>query len=78
VADHDGAEGRTGVNTTVLLLPFALAALALGLTYRMARDNSYLAATGPVQHRVTRHLREQLTRGEISADDYNRLMALMR
>ena len=64
--------------STVLLLPFALAVLVLWFTYRTAQRDVAGAQTGPVQQRVAQRLRERLTRGEISADDYNRLMALMR
>ena len=66
------------MTTTVLLLPLALAMVVLGITYRTAERNSALAPSGPVEQRVVRRLRERLMRGEISAEDYNRLVALMR
>jgi len=66
------------VTTTVLLLPLALAMVVLGVTYWIAERNSALAPSGPVEQRVVRRLRERLMRGEISAEDYNRLVALMR
>jgi len=65
------------VESTVLLLPFALAVATLWLAYRSAEREAALVVSGPTE-RATLRLRQRLTRGEISAEEYDRLIALMR
>ena len=66
------------MTTTVLLVPLALVMVLLWLTYRNAERNADLVPTGTIELRVVSRLRERLMRGEITAEDYNRLVALMR
>ena len=61
------------MTSTVLLLPFAL---LVWLACRMEVREPALPVPGPAE-RVMRSLKERLVRGEISADEYNRLVALM-
>ena len=59
-----------------MLLPPALLLLALWFTHRMDADNRAVMAPAPVD-RVKWSLRERLVRGEINADEFRRLRALM-
>ena len=62
---------------TMLLLPFALLMSLVWIAYRMDTREPAVPVPGPAE-RAMRSLKERLARGEISADDYSRLVALMR
>ena len=63
------------MTSTMLLFPAALLALALWFTYRIDGLRAAVVS-GPVES-AERSLRERLARGEINADEYRRLRALM-
>lgn len=65
------------MTSSVLLLPFAFAMTALWLAYRTSEREAARVVSGPAQ-RSARRLQERLLRGEISAEEYDRLLALMR
>lgn len=62
--------------TATMLLPPVLLLLALWFTYRMDLDHRAVTASAPLE-RVKRSLSERLARGEINADEFRRLTALM-
>ena len=61
---------------TMLLLPSALLILLVWIALRMESRRTVVVAFGPAE-RTYRSLRERLVRGEITPEEYHRLIALI-